>query len=183
MPPVASMVIGRSIILPFDVMVLVPEVAAKVMAVALPAGIVMPLAIVKLPLMVLGNVGPVPENPVKSKLRQLVTFVNVMVPEPAEIQMLGNPVKEAPLMVLPVEEVSVVLTVAVVAVRVNPAPERSKTVPVPVTVQVPVPILRVLVPEPPLGPNAEQVTFLLLASNVAGVSKLIVPVVLKSSAN
>ena len=59
-PPTPSNVSGRSIVCPALVIVFVPEVAAKVMAVALPAGIVMPDAKVSEPLMVAGNVGPVP---------------------------------------------------------------------------------------------------------------------------
>jgi len=41
-------------------MVFVPEVAANVIAVPLPAGMVIPETNVKLPLIVAGNVGPVP---------------------------------------------------------------------------------------------------------------------------
>jgi len=150
-----------------EVIVLVPEVAANVMAVADPAGMVIPETSVKLPLMVFGNVGPVPENPVKLRSWQLVTLVNVMVPDPAEIQILGMPEREPPFKVLFVEETLVNLMVAVVELKVNPVvPERSKGVPVPEIDQVPVLILSVLVVVAPLKLNAPIFKFLPLASNV-----------------
>ena len=59
-PPTPLKVSGLSIIFPLLVMVLVPDVAANVMAVALPVAMVIPEASVSEPSIVLGNVGPVP---------------------------------------------------------------------------------------------------------------------------
>ena len=140
-PPTPSKVMGLSMIFPALVMVLVPEVAPNVMAVALPAGIVMPETSVRLPLMVLGKVGPVPVNPVKSRLVTLVTLVKVMVLVPAEIQILPKPEAEPASMVLLVAELSVVLIVAFVVppkVRLVEV-VLVQTVPVPETAMVPGP--------------------------------------------
>ena len=163
--------------------VLVPEVAANVIAVALPAGIVIVEERVKLPLIVLGNAGPVPENPVKSRLMQFVTFVNVIVLVPAEIQMLGNPLSEPAEIVLFVEELSVVLMVAVVEVRVRFVVVLvSQTVPVPDSVQVPLPIVIVLVLEL-LDENAITWKLTLLTDKVPRVKvKAVLELLIKLSA-
>ena len=150
-PPTPSNVSGRSMIFPLLVMVLVPLVAAKVIAVPLPVGIVMPDAMVSEPSMVFGNVGPVPVYPVKSKLLTSATLVKVipLAPDPAEIQMLGKLAREPAEMVLLVAEPSVVLMVEVDLVSVSPVVfEVSQTVPMLVNVHVPEPMVNTLVAAP-----------------------------------
>ena len=79
MPPTPSKVIGKSKVTPLLVIVLVPEVAAKVVTCEV-AVIVIPEAIIKFPYIVLGQSARVPEKPVKSKFKNAPYTKTVSVP-------------------------------------------------------------------------------------------------------